>query len=78
MSKSKRRKTHIITDHAVVRFMERKHNFNFAPYREEMMSPELLQAIRNGLIEFEQGDMLFKIVAGRVVTVVPILPWWKR
>lgn len=62
----------IITEHAVVRYMERKYGADFSIVREEMMTPGLRAAIDNGAAKYVHDGFEFVIAGKRVVTVKPV------
>lgn len=59
------------TDHAVIRYMERKYGANFDSVRDEMLSPALRTAMAAGAKSFVEDGVKFIIVNKRIVTVVP-------
>lgn len=61
----------IISDHAVVRYMERKYGADFDIVRQEMYCPDLQTAIAQGARSFTRDGVKFILYDKKVVTVVP-------
>lgn len=61
----------VISDHAVCRYMERKHGADFDIVRREMMTPELATALAMDNERHKDGDIEYIIKNGKIVTVVP-------
>jgi hypothetical protein len=65
----------IITDHAVLRWLERKHGINVAVIRETILTPMLRKAVENQKpykTYYSDGDVVFVIDRGAIQTVVEI------
>jgi septal ring factor EnvC (AmiA/AmiB activator) len=56
-----------ISDHALVRWLERHHGMDLEQYRREMVTPGLRDAVSAGAEGFKTAQGLFKM-KGRVVT----------
>ena len=56
-----------VSDHAVVRYLERKYGFNFEDVRSEMLTPVVIQAMNAGVagVKFNGGTVKLK---GKTVT----------
>lgn len=63
----------ILTDHAMLRYIERKYNINIDELREEIMTPNVVAAVRMGEKSIETNGMKFMIDGTRIVT--SLLPW---
>lgn len=57
-----------ITDHALMRYMQRVHNVDVEAYREEMHSPELETAVKSGARRVQIDGFSFKCKEGKIVT----------
>ena len=64
-----KKKWHPITDHAVLRYLERYYQLDADAVREEMWSDDVDYAIKSGAISVPIGDMVFKIADKRITTV---------
>ena len=59
-----------ISDHALVRWMERHHGLDLDVYRQEIASPTLRRAIISGVDGLKTAEGSFKIKEGVVTTFV--------
>lgn len=59
-----------ISDHALVRWLERHHGMDLEPYRREMASPALREAVAAGVEGLKTTHGTFKIKDGVVTTFV--------
>lgn len=46
--RTERKRAKFITDHALLRYMERAHGFNITQMKAALVTPELMHAIRTG------------------------------
>lgn len=60
-----------ITDHAVLRFLERKYGFDIAKVRAEILSPIVEASIRAGALQVTAHGGRLVIRQGRVVSFLP-------
>jgi len=60
-----------VTDHAVIRYLERKHGFNFEGTRKEMLTPTVLAAMNMGAGSVKTEGGVLKIQGKTVVTFAP-------
>lgn len=60
-----------ITDHAVVRYMERKYGADFDIVRQEIWTPDLQTSVRKGKKQHIEDGIIFIIKEGKIVTCVP-------
>lgn len=64
-----------ITDHAVLRWLERKHGINIKRIRDLMLTDEVREAIDENQPQrryWSDGDVVFVIEHGAVQTVIPV------
>lgn len=59
-----------VTDHALIRYLERKHGFNFEPYRAEILTDTVKQAIELGATSIKVGGIDMKVSNKKITTVV--------
>ena len=59
-----------VTDHAIIRYLERKYGFDVDAIRQEIMTPELKSAIKAGAAGWKVEGGTFKIVGAKVVTFI--------
>lgn len=60
-----------ISDHALIRYLERVWGVNVDKARKEMLSPDLRAAAAMGASSLCKNGMAYVIKGGRVVTVKP-------
>lgn len=58
----------VISDHALVRWLERHHGMDLEVYRREMVSPALRDAVAAGISGLKTAQGTFKIKDGVVTT----------
>ena len=58
-----------LSDHALVRYLERKYGFGFGQYREEVLTPIVIQAIKSGAHSIKVNGVSFKVKNNTIVTV---------
>lgn len=61
-----------ITDHAIVRFLERKGFINIKKLKEELLTPGLIQAIVSGANSYKEDNFEFIIKQGKVITIIDL------
>lgn len=59
-----------LSDHALVRYMERKHGLNLDRFREEIMTESTIGAIRAGCKAVSVDGVRFVVKDGVIVTVL--------
>ncbi len=59
-----------VSDHALIRYLERKLGKKFEEYREEILCPQVIQALEDGLSEIEVEGVRFRLAGKTVVTVI--------
>lgn len=59
-----------VSDHALVRYLERKYGFDFEQYREEILTPIAKQAIQAGATSVKAGDISFKVANNTITTAI--------
>ena len=59
-----------VSDHAVVRFLERKYGFDFEQVRSELLTDNVKQAMAAGARSVKQGGMTLRLENQCVVTVI--------
>lgn len=59
-----------VSDHALVRFLERHHGFDLDKFREEILTPVRVEAIKAGASTIKVGSTEMKVSDGVVVTVI--------
>lgn len=64
-------KTPRISDHALIRYLERKHDFSFEDLRRQILTPEREQAIRSGAKSIVHDGLRFIVNDMTIVTVAP-------
>lgn len=60
-----------VSDHAVIRYLERKHGFDFDGVRAEILTPDRVAAIRAGATSIRHDGIKFVVKDGVIVTTVP-------
>ena len=65
---NKKKKRTYITDHALMRYMQRVHNINVEKYREEMHSDEIEAMVKAGAQTVKIDGFTFICKEGRIVT----------
>lgn len=60
----------IVTDHAVLRYLERKGLINVPKVRKKIMSKPLKNSIRQGASGYIKDGLKYVIQDGRVVTIL--------
>lgn len=63
---------HPITDHAVVRWLERKHGVPIKKLKDAILTDELRGALRQGLDNWSDGEILYFLRKGAVITLIPL------
>jgi len=58
-----------ITDHALVRFLERVKGFDLQAFRDEILTPERIAAINSGVVGFKCDGYQFKVENNKIVTI---------
>lgn len=60
-----------VSDHAVIRYLERKYNFTFDDVREELLTDTVIDAMRAGIprVKMNGGTLILKGM--KVVTYAP-------
>lgn len=59
-----------VSDHALVRYMQRVKRFDMDAVREEILTPDRIIAIENGCTSIKIDGVSFKVMDGVVVTVL--------
>jgi hypothetical protein len=59
-----------VSDHALIRYLERKYGFNFEDYRAEILTPERVAMIKAGVKTISVDGVKLKIENNVVVTVI--------
>lgn len=59
-----------VSDHALLRYLERKYGFNFDNYRAEILTPDRISMIKNGANTISVDGVKLKIEKNTVVTVI--------
>ena len=59
-----------VTDHALIRYLERKHGFVFDDYRAEILTDTVKQAIELGATSIKVGGIDMKVSNKKITTVV--------
>jgi ABC-type Zn uptake system ZnuABC Zn-binding protein ZnuA len=59
-----------VSDHALVRYLERKYGFDFEQYRKEILTPIAKQAIQAGVTSIKVGGVSFKVSNNTIVTTI--------
>lgn len=59
-----------VSDHALIRYMERAHGFDFTVFREEILTPERRAMIEAGAREIKAGNFKFRLDGKTIVTVI--------
>lgn len=58
-----------VSDHALVRYLERVHNFDFQPYRDEILTDKVKTALMLGATGYKINGVNFVCKDGVLVTV---------
>lgn len=59
-----------VSDHALIRYLERKYGFNFDEYRNEILTPDRISMIKSGAQTISVNGVKMKIDKNTVVTVI--------
>lgn len=59
-----------VSDHALIRYLERRYGFNFEEYRAEILTPERVSMIKAGAKSINVDGVKMKIQNNSVVTVI--------
>lgn len=59
-----------VSDHALLRYLERKYDFDSAAVRREILTPEVLSAIKAGASGIKSHDGTFKISETVITTYI--------
>lgn len=59
-----------ISDHAVIRFLERKYNIEFEDVRKEIMTNNLREAIESGCTKYKSNGFEYIIKEKTVITIL--------
>lgn len=62
----------VISDHALVRWLERKHGIDTRRLKEIMFTDSLSMAINDGLGYYSDGEVVYVIKDGAVQTVIRV------
>ena len=62
----------VISDHAVLRWLERKHGIDIAKLKKLMLTEPLQEAIKTGGRFWADEDVVFVIEGKRVQTIIPV------
>lgn len=57
-----------VSDHALVRYLERRHGFNLDSYRNEILTPERESMIRAGAKSIKVDGLTFRVDGKIIVT----------
>jgi hypothetical protein len=61
-----------ISDHALLRWLERVKEFDLKTFRDEIWAtPGLKEAAALGAVSFAHGGLVFRLDAGRLITIQP-------
>lgn len=64
---------HPVTDHALVRWLERKHGLDMSSLREQLLTPEIREALKDPTQTYwSDGELVYILGNGAVVTVIPV------
>lgn len=67
-----------ISDHAIIRWLERKHDIAVDKLRSLMLADGLIEALRGGQQYWCDGDYYYMIRDGIVVTVLDKYQFWNK
>lgn len=70
MTRKQLRSQKIVTDHALVRWMERVQGLDADALRDHILSPELEKALKMGAKKFRAGGIEYVLGDGKIITVV--------
>ena len=59
-----------LSDHALVRYLERKYGFDFTQYREEILTESVISSIKSGAQSITVDGMKMKVEGKVIVTVI--------
>lgn len=59
-----------VSDHALIRYLERKYGFNFQQYRDEILTPDRVSAIQAGAQTITANGIKMKVDKNTIVTVL--------
>jgi hypothetical protein len=59
-----------VSDHALIRYLERKHGFDFEGLRLSILTPERIAAIKAGAKAIDHDGYSFKVADGVITTVI--------
>ena len=64
-----------VTDHALIRYLERVGDYDIEEIRRQMVTPELEQTVKlvgnTGKFPVGDGRNMYVLLSGRVVSIVP-------
>jgi len=59
-----------VSDHALVRYLERKYGFDLEKYRNEILTPITMQAIEMGATSIKVENISFKVANNTITTAL--------
>lgn len=59
-----------VSDHALVRYLERHHKFDLDKFRQEILSSQTIMAINAGAIQIKRNGIKFKVQNNVITTVI--------
>jgi hypothetical protein len=59
-----------VSDHAVIRYLERMHGFSFEAVRKELLTPAVVNAMRSGVGTVRTNRGTFRLKDCTIVTVI--------
>lgn len=59
-----------VTDHALVRWLERVKGVDVAALKSELLTDDLVAAARLGAKKYKSGDLIYALNGGKVITVM--------
>jgi hypothetical protein len=60
----------ILSDHALIQYLERVKGIDLSKFRDEILTPETLSAVSMGATAIKAGGAKFKVQNGVIVTVI--------
>lgn len=61
-----------ITDHALIRFLERKKGIDIKKIKEEILTPKVIQALLTGAQSYKENGFEYIFKQGKIITIIDL------